>query len=104
MTDSIPTVTPIKDGAHRVKALEQLQTADGPVELQSIVALCRCGRSGNKPFCDGSHVKVGFSTADEGGPAPDRRDDYAGKQVTIHDNRDICAGAGYCTAGLPTDP
>ena len=43
MTDATPTVTPIRDGAHRVKGLEQLQTAGGPVELQSIVALCRCG-------------------------------------------------------------
>jgi glutamate synthase domain-containing protein 2/CDGSH-type Zn-finger protein len=96
------TVTPIKNGALRVNALQQLDADDGPIECQSIVALCRCGRSANKPFCDGSHVHVGFDSRDEGGPAPDRRDDYAGSSVTIHDNRDICAGAGYCTAELPT--
>ena len=30
------------------------------VEEKQVVALCRCGGSKNKPFCDGTHAKIGF--------------------------------------------
>ena len=102
MSDSRPQITPIKDGPLRVQGLKRLETKDGPIECESAIALCRCGRSENKPFCDGTHAKIGFESKKMGGPNPDRRDEYVGKQVTIHDNRSICAHAGFCTDGLPS--
>ena len=64
------------------------------------VALCRCGGSKNKPFCDGTHSTNGFSDASTADPAKNRRVAYAGAHITIFDNRAICAHAGLCTDDL----
>ena len=45
-----------------VKGNIPIQSSDGTVyEVRNRVALCRCGESENKPFCDASHISVGFS-------------------------------------------
>jgi CDGSH-type Zn-finger protein len=57
------TITPYRDGPLIVRGDFRLVDADG-VEFDAgrdTVALCRCGRSGIKPFCDGTHKKAGFT-------------------------------------------
>lgn len=46
----------------------QIEGSDGTLyELRNRVALCRCGQSSNKPFCDGSHITFRFKEASGGG-------------------------------------
>lgn len=45
----------------------QITDADGnkfDIAGKQAVALCRCGASTNKPFCDGQHSKIGFQAAE----------------------------------------
>lgn len=50
-----------KNGPVLVKSDCEITHSDGRVEIkEKMIALCRCGASTNKPFCDGSHRKVGF--------------------------------------------
>ena len=57
------TITPYRDGPLIVRGEFRLLDQDGD-EIdpgRRTVALCRCGKSGIKPFCDGSHKRAGFS-------------------------------------------
>ncbi|HEX7256226.1 MAG TPA: (4Fe-4S)-binding protein [Gaiellaceae bacterium] len=48
------------DGPLLVRGPIRIVQPDGSVEEVPRAAFCRCGHSGNKPFCDGSHREVGF--------------------------------------------
>ena len=69
-----------------------------PFETREPFALCRCGGSSNKPFCDGTHAQIGF---EDEGPAPsgtyeERSKTLGGTQITVRDDRSICTHAGFC--------
>ena len=57
-------ITPRKDGPLRLEGenITIVDEAGNQYNLagRTAVSLCRCGQSQNKPFCDSSHVKVGF--------------------------------------------
>ena len=56
-------ITPYRDGPLLVRGPFALQDQDGnPIDVgRETVALCRCGKSRIRPFCDGSHKLVRFS-------------------------------------------
>lgn len=96
-----PTIQCKPNGPYLVKDLTRLENAKGArLATKPVTALCRCGQSATKPFCDGTHNAVGFSDARQSDGRNDRRRDYAGVRITVHDNRALCAHAGHCTEGL----
>jgi CDGSH-type Zn-finger protein len=93
------------------KVVENLQNSKGkPLSTIRGVALCRCGASNNKPFCDGTHGTIGFSSENrivansnnKGSEhiVKDKRKNYVGNGITIHDNRRICSHAAECVNNL----
>ena len=115
--DIKPKIRPLPNGPYYLindmepKVVENLKNSKGEL-LSTIVgiALCRCGKSNNKPFCDGTHSVIGFSTKNVNLNENDtnkltiknKRRDYVGKEITIHDNRRICSHAKECVNNLPS--
>jgi len=56
-----PSIEITKNGPYIVKNVDYLISSQGAsLSTQSVMALCRCGGSANKPFCDGTHNSIDF--------------------------------------------
>jgi len=115
-----PKIVPLPNGPYyfinemEPKVVENLQNSKGEaLSVTRGVSLCRCGASNNKPFCDGTHSKIGFSSENKEEEddtndnshhqiIKDKRKNYVGKGITIHDNRKICSHAAECVNNLPS--
>lgn len=71
---------------------------DGPIECGERYALCRCGKSQRKPFCDGAHVSAGFDGTEvaDRRPTAQRQVLIEGPRVDLADDAVLCAEARFC--------
>ena len=96
MSDT-PTIEERENGPLIVKNAHRMTREDGAdIEVKPVMALCRCGQSANKPFCDGSHNAAGFQSRGGTPAGRDRIIAYEGVNVTITYNPLLCSHAAEC--------
>jgi len=84
-------VTDREGGSHEWKESD-------PWPAQESYALCRCGHSGHKPFCDGTHKKVGFDGTETASrdPYQSQAQVLEGPALNLTDAESLCAFARFC--------
>ncbi len=97
----LPKITPAENGPLLVDNPPNLkQRRRDDIETGAKTALCRCGQSANKPFCDGTHSKVGFNSAPDHSNIRNTPIDYNGDvdglPVTVHYTPVLCTHAAQC--------
>jgi len=69
------------------------------IETSETYALCRCGQSSKKPFCDGTHTRIDFdgTEAADTGVTAERQVLYAGgTQIVVKRDCSLCVKSGFC--------
>jgi len=69
-----------------------------PLQAEADYALCRCGRSATKPFCDDTCAGLVWDSAETADRAPraTRARVFAGQGVVMTDDHALCTHAGFC--------
>jgi CDGSH-type Zn-finger protein len=78
------------------ESLEYREGKKFPAQAQ--YALCRCGQSANKPFCDGTHAKVKFDGTETASHKPylQQAETIEGPTMLLTDQENLCAFARFC--------
>ena len=84
-------ITDREGGSHEWRESE-------PFEVKDSYALCRCGHSRNKPFCDGTHQKIGFDGTETASREAYRKQAQLmeGPALALSDVESLCAFARFC--------
>lgn len=102
MSDDDTPILAVRDDAFiRAANVPIIRSSDGQtLEAKPVAALCRCGQSANKPYCDGSHKKIEFDGSRGDRNARDRVFSYEGTELDVHYAKLLCSHAGECGARL----
>jgi CDGSH-type Zn-finger protein len=77
------------------------------LEATEEYALCRCGQSGHKPMCDGTHCQVAFDGTETAGTEPSAARQMAfrrGTRIVVKKDPALCMESGFCgtrDSGMP---
>lgn len=87
----------IEKGPLRVQGFNYIKKANNvKIHISQDVFLCRCGKSENKPFCDGSHILEEFNDEIDKNLTSNDLKEYVGEKITIFFNDKICSHRGIC--------
>ena len=102
MKEKKPEIIFSKSGSYILRDVEILENYKGQqIPAKPVMALCRCGLTENKPFCDGKHTETGFINQTDYDQATDKWKEYTGKDIIVYFNLNVCSHSAVCIRELP---